>query len=46
MNKSRRKDLEQVLKVITSLNEMQLTPDTLQALRNAAKTLEEVTDDE
>lgn len=38
--------MEQVLKVITSLNEMQLTPDTLQALRNAAKTLEEVTDDE
>lgn len=25
---------------------MQLNPDTLQALRNAAKTLEEVTDDE
>ena len=46
MNKSRRKDLGQVLKVITSLNEMQLNPDTLQALRNAAKTLEEVTDDE
>ena len=46
MNKSRRKDLEKVLKVITSLNEMQLNPDTLQALRNAAKTLEEVTDDE
>ena len=36
----------QVLKVITSLNKMQLNPDTLQALRNAAKTLEEVTDDE
>lgn len=46
MNKSRRKDLGQVLKVITSLNKMQLNPDTLQALRNAAKTLEEVTDDE
>ena len=46
MNKSRRKDLSEVLKTITSLKDKGLTSETLQSLQNAAKTLEEVTDDE
>lgn len=46
MNKSRRKDLSEVLKIITSLKDKELTSETLQSLQNAAKTLEEVTDDE
>lgn len=46
MNKSRRKDLDEVLNIVTSLKEMELNSDTLQSLHNAARTLEEVTDDE
>lgn len=46
MNKSRRKDLGEVLNIVTSLKEMELNSDTLRSLRNAAKILEEVTDDE
>lgn len=46
MNKSRRKDLDEVLNIVTSLKEMELNSDTLQSLRNAARILEEVTDDE
>lgn len=46
MNKSRRKDLGEVLNIVTSLKEIELNSDTLRSLRNAAKILEEVTDDE
>lgn len=46
MNKSRRKDLREVLKAMEKLKDSKNNKELKQSLCNAAKTLEEVTDEE
>lgn len=46
MNKSRRKELREVLETVISLKDSEISDDIQQSLRNAAKILEEITDDE
>lgn len=46
MNKSRRKDLREVLRVMEKLKDSPNNKELKQLLRNTAKTLEEITDDE
>lgn len=46
MNKSRRKELSKVIKIMTGLKNMKPNPEICSLLQEAEKTLEEVTDEE